>query len=284
MKRIFSIDFARGLVMIIMPLDHVRDLMHIYATTQSPTDLTTTTPLLFFTRWITYLCAPIFVFLAGTSAYISNKKRTHSASSIFLAKRGLWLVVLEFTFVNFGIFFDPGFHNFIFEVIAAIGFGFLILSVMLKLPAKTIGIIGLAIIFCHELFSLIPLANNSIVKTILSPLFTLTIYPVTPHTTLIIAYPPIPWLGIILVGFASGKFFELPERKRFNLFVKIGISALLLFAILRFINAYGDPCSLVFTEECSFYFSVIYEYYKVSAVTYVLFDYAWFYVFNICVC
>ena len=216
MKRIFSIDFARGLVMIIMPLDHVRDLMHLYSTTQSPTDLSTTTPMLFFTRWITYLCAPIFVFLAGTSAYLSNKKRTPSDSSEFLAKRGLWLILLEFTFVNFGIFFDLGFHTFIFEVIAAIGFGFLMLSLMLKVPVKTTGMIGLAIIFCHELFSLIPLANNSIIKTILTPLFTLTIYPVSTHTTLIIAYPPIPWLGIILVGFASGKFGLIDKKNGGN--------------------------------------------------------------------
>ena len=129
MKRIYSIDFARGLVMIIMALDHVRDLVHVNSIIQSPTDLSTTTPILFFTRWITYLCAPIFVFLAGTSAYISCKKKVNiSESRKFLFKRGLWLILLEFTIVNFGIWFDVGFHNFIFEVIAAIGFGFIILG------------------------------------------------------------------------------------------------------------------------------------------------------------
>ena len=115
--------------MIIMALDHVRDLMHVNSITQSPTDLSTTTPMLFFTRWITYLCAPIFVFLAGTSAHISFKHIGNiSQSRKFLVKRGLWLILLEFTIVNFGIFFDFGFHTLLFEVIATIGFGFIILS------------------------------------------------------------------------------------------------------------------------------------------------------------
>ena len=116
MKRIYSIDFTRGVVMIIMALDHVRDMMHVDSITQSPTNLSTTTPALFFTRWITYLCAPIFVFLAGTSAYISFKNNNNILQSRkFLLKRGLWLILLEFTLVNFGLFFDVGFHNFIFE-------------------------------------------------------------------------------------------------------------------------------------------------------------------------
>ncbi|RZJ29287.1 MAG: DUF1624 domain-containing protein, partial [Flavobacterium sp.] len=124
MNRITSIDFTRGLVMVIMALDHVRDLMHTSSIVQSPTDLSTTTPALFFTRWITYLCAPTFVFLAGTSAYLSYKSKGDiSKSSGFLLRRGLWLVLLELTLVNFGMFFDPGFHTIMFEVIAAIGVG-----------------------------------------------------------------------------------------------------------------------------------------------------------------
>ena len=241
MKRIFSIDFARGLVMIIMPLDHVRDLMHIYSISQSPTDLATTTPVLFFTRWITYLCAPIFVFLAGTSAYIANKKRTTAQSRKFLAKRGLWLILLEFTLVNFGLFFDLGFHTFIFEVIAAIGLGFVLLSLLLDCSPKTIGMIGLAILFCHDLVALIAFGDHSILKAIFSALFTLTVYPITAHSTLIMAYPPIPWLGILLVGFASGELFEFPVERRKALFLKIGASSLLLFLGIRYLNVYGDP-------------------------------------------
>src|SRR5918993_3944321 len=101
MKRIHSIDFVRGIVMIIMALDHVRDLIHIDAITESPTNLATTTPVLFFTRWITYLCAPVFVFLAGTSAYLSFKRYNDlPATRSYLLKRGLYLLILEFVVVN----------------------------------------------------------------------------------------------------------------------------------------------------------------------------------------
>ena len=241
MKRIYSIDAARGFVMVIMALDHVRDIIHINSITQSPTNLATTTPALFFTRWITYLCAPTFVFLAGTSAYISFRNKNNiTQSRNFLLKRGLYLILLEFVVVNFGLFFDVGFHTFIFEVIAAIGFGFIILSILFKLSKRTIAIIGLLIIFCHNLFSLIPFGQGSTIQAILSPLFLLKVYPF-PHIVFIMAYPPIPWLGIMLIGFASGKLFEVQEIKRKKLFLQIGLGSLLLFIVLRFINVYGDP-------------------------------------------
>ena len=228
--------------MIIMALDHVRDLMHVNSVTQSPTDLSTTTPMVFFTRWITYLCAPIFVFLAGTSAYISFKnKKNIPQSRKFLLKRGFWLILLEFTLVNFGLFFDIGFHNFIFEVIAAIGFGFIILALLLNSSLKMISITGLVIMFCHNLLPFIPFAEGSIIKTVLSPLFAPGAFLITPKTNFIIGYPPVPWLGIMLLGFASGKLFELPANKRKSIFLKIGSGALLLFVLLRFINIYGDP-------------------------------------------
>jgi uncharacterized membrane protein len=240
MKRIYSIDFTRGLVMIIMALDHVRDMIHLNSITQSPTNLATTSPILFFTRWITYLCAPVFVFLAGTSAFISfRNKNNFQRSKNFLLKRGLYLILLEFVIVNFALFFDLGFHTFIFEVIAAIGFGFIVLALLLKLPIKTIGIIGIIIIFCHNLFLLIPFKQDSILQTILSLFFLPGAFPFS-HFVFIMAYPPIPWLGIMLVGFASGKYFELVDIKRKRLFLKIGCTALILFIIIRFINIYGD--------------------------------------------
>ncbi len=240
MKRIYSIDFTRGLVMIIMALDHVRDMIHINSIAQSPTNLATTSPTLFFTRWITYLCAPIFVFLAGTSAYISfRNKNNFQKSKNFLLKRGLYLILLEFVIVNFALFFDFGFHTFIFEVIATIGFGFIILAIILKLNIKTIGVAGLIIIFCHNLFPFIPFSQGSVWQSILSPLFLPGAFPFL-HSVFIMAYPPIPWLGIMLVGFASGEYFELADIQRKKLFQKIGSAALVLFIIIRFINIYGD--------------------------------------------
>jgi len=242
MKRIYSIDFTRGFVMILMVLDHVRDFMHVSSITQNPVDISTTTPALFFTRVITQLCAPIFVFLAGTSAYISFVNGGNpSQSRKFLLKRGFWLILLEFTLVNFGIWFDLGFHTWLFQVIASIGFGFIVLSFMLKFSPLTIGITGLVIIFGHNLLSFIPLEGFPLVKAVLSPLFSTSAFALTPQTTFIMGYPPIPWLGIMLVGFASGKLFELPKNKRKSIFLKIGIGSLVLFTVLRFINIYGDP-------------------------------------------
>jgi uncharacterized membrane protein len=241
MKRISSIDITRGIVMIIMALDHVRDLMHINSITQNPTDLGTTTPLLFFTRFITHLCAPTFVFLAGASAYIScANKNDSSQSSFFIIKRGLWLIFLEFTIVNFGIFFDVGFHAFLFQVIATIGFGFIILGLLMRLSSKAIGIIGLAILFTHNLLPLIPFVEGSILKTILTPFFGPTTFPFAGQSNFIMGYPPIPWLGIMLVGFASGQLFLETESYRKRKFIQIAVGALLLFIVLRFINIYGD--------------------------------------------
>jgi uncharacterized membrane protein len=242
MKRITSIDFVRGLIMIIMALDHVRDFMHLTSLTQSPTDLHATTAGLFFTRWITYLCAPGFVFLAGLSAYISLKRRNNLAGSKkFLLKRGLWLIVLEFTVINFALWFDIHFRVFILEVICAIGAGFIILSFLLKLRTGVIGIIGLCIIFGHNLLDSVSSAGNTALNTIFSIFFSPNVMTITPHLTFIVAYPLIPWLGIMLVGFACGPLYDMPAGKRRKLFWRIGAAALILFCVLRFANVYGDP-------------------------------------------
>lgn len=226
--------------MIIMALDHTRDMLHVNSITQNPTNLETTTPILFFTRWITYLCAPTFVFLAGTSAYISfTRSNNFLQSRNFLMKRGFYLILLELTVVNFLLFFDLGFHTFLFEVIASTGFGFIVLGLLLKLSSKTIGIIGLGIIFCHNLAPVIPFAETSAFKTILMPFFAPGAFPFS-NKVFVMGYPPIPWLGIMLVGFATGKLFVSQDAKRKSLFVKIGVSALLLFIVIRFINIYGD--------------------------------------------
>ncbi|MFL5741576.1 MAG: DUF1624 domain-containing protein [Flavisolibacter sp.] len=239
-KRISSIDQTRGLVMVIMALDHVRDLLHLSSIGQSPTNLQTTTPLIFFTRWITYICAPSFVFLAGTSAYLSFKRKNDAASARrFLLKRGIYLVALEFTVVNFIMYFDPGFHTLIFEVIAAIGFGFIVLSLLIRSRPVLIGAVGLVIIFLHNLVPFVPATGNRFLDTAISLLFNPGGFPFFTNRVFVMAYPPLPWLGIMLVGFACGQFFEQEKRKA--LFLKIGLSAICFFILLRYLNFYGDP-------------------------------------------
>jgi uncharacterized membrane protein len=135
--------------MIIMALVHTRELLHLTSLTQSPADLATTMPALFFTRWITHVCAPIFVFLSGTSAYLFPQKiGSLMASRQYLIKRGIWLIILECTVVTFGVWFDLQFRTLLLQVIAAIGLSFIILAFMLGLSARTIGLIGLIILFC----------------------------------------------------------------------------------------------------------------------------------------
>jgi uncharacterized membrane protein len=241
MKRVVSIDIVRGLVMITMALDHTRDLMHVTSITEVPTNLLTTTPALFFTRWITHFCAPTFVFLSGASAYLSKKRVSDlSATRKFLVSRGLWLIVIEFTLVNFGVWFDMHFSVFLFDVIATIGVGFLALALLLKSSTRTILIVGLAIIFLHNLSSFIPFDEASVLKKIVMPFFAPGAVPFGNGRLFIMGYPPIPWLGIMLTGFAAGRIFELPVIKRKRMLLKIGLASLSLFIIIRAINIYGD--------------------------------------------
>jgi uncharacterized membrane protein len=241
MKRIYSIDIARGLVMIIMALDHTRDLLHADALTSSPTNLATTTPVLFFTRWITHLCAPSFVFLSGTSAWLSLRRRANDRESRrWLFTRGIFLVVLELTVVNFALWYDIHFRSFILQVIAAIGFGFIGLGLLYKLSPKTLGIIGLLIICLHDLLGLLPMPSNPVLQYSGALLFGGGLFKVG-GTMLIFSYPILPWLGIMLAGFACGKLFLLPEEHRKKQLRRIGLIALGLFILLRAANVYGDP-------------------------------------------
>jgi uncharacterized membrane protein len=253
LKRINSIDITRGLVMVIMALDHVRDFMHTTAMTQSPTDLHTTTTLLFMTRWITHLCAPTFVFLSGVSAYISFKRSNNlKASRSFLLKRGIWLLILEFTFINFALWFDIHFRLLIMEVISAIGLSFIVLSLLMKLKSRTIGIIGILIIFLHNLLQFVSIPQNPLVIAVSSVLFRPFMLQVTPGFSFYTAYPLVPWLGIMLAGFASGEFFSLESDKRNKILLRIGLSALLLFFVVRSINIYGDPSQWSYQKSAIF--------------------------------
>jgi uncharacterized membrane protein len=197
MKRISSIDTTRGLVMVFMALDHVRDFMHTASMTQNPTNLETTTTLLFMTRWVTHLCAPTFVFLSGVSAYISFKSSENlSESRAFLLKRGLWLVILEFTVINFALWYDIHFRLLLMEVVSVIGLSFIVLSFLLKLPSRIIGIAGIVLIFSHDLLQGIPVPANPVINFLTSVFFRPALTQITPGLSFYTSYPLIPWLGI----------------------------------------------------------------------------------------
>ena len=242
--RIESIDILRGLAMVIMALDHVRDYTNVGYMFVDPTNLETTTPLLFFTRWITHFCAPVFVFLAGTSAFLyGSKKSSKNHLAKFLFTRGLWLVLIEITVVNFSWTFDISLSVHIFQVIWAIGISMMFLAALIYLPKKMLLALGLIIVFGHNLL-------DGITQQGTDPLSVLWYY-VHQFNFLVIndgqgmlaiAYPFLPWLGIMILGYCFGHFYQkdYDTKKRKSWLLKLGFSAIVLFVILRFINVYGD--------------------------------------------
>ena len=228
--------------MIIMALDHVRDLLHTTSLTQDPTDLQTTTPILFFTRWITYLCAPAFVFLSGISAYIAYQNRKdHTASKRLLLQRGLWLILLELVFVNFVLWFDVHFRIIFLQVIAAIGFGFILLSFLLKIKARWLALIAIIIIAIHQLLATALISGNNYLDVITGILFRRSVFVPTPGFMFLVAYPWIPWFGIMLLGFSFGSWFTTNAATRRKSLLLAGFTALVIFFVFRIVNGYGDP-------------------------------------------
>ena len=157
-RRLDSIDLLRGIVMVVMALDHVRDFVFAGTLQFSATDFTQTTPEIFFTRWITHFCAPVFVFLAGTGAYLQRSRGTSVGDlSRFLLTRGLWLIVLEFTVVRFGVTFDLSYQVIgLVQVIWVIGIGMIILAGLIRLPTVVTGVMGVSVICAHNLLDRFP--------------------------------------------------------------------------------------------------------------------------------
>lgn len=240
-NRVESIDILRGIVMIIMALDHVRDYFHIGANTDDPLNLATTTPALYFTRWITHFCAPVFVFLSGTSIYLQSLRKTKKELSLFLIKRGLWLVFLELIIVTFGWSFNVRYNLLILQVIWAIGISMFFLGFLVRLPFKVVVIIGLLIVGLHNVLDFQEASPDYKAGLFLDLLHhsRFNIYPFATNHGIIIAYPFLPWTGLMMAGYGFGKILEMPDRrKKMNL---IGFSLIGLFVLLRFSNMYGDP-------------------------------------------
>ena len=244
-QRINSIDFLRGLVMVIMALDHVRDYFHAEAFTGNPTDLATTTPVLFFTRWITHFCAPVFVFLAGTSAFLSGQRKTKKELSLFLMKRGFWLVLVEVVIVTLGWTFNPFYNVFILQVIWAIGVSMILLGLLVWLPFNVILLLGLMIVFGHNLLDKPEADKNGQVGFVWDMLHRsqFSAYTVFPNRVVLLVYAFMPWTGVMLLGYCFGRLYQkdVPVAYRKKMLLALGTSAILSFIILRFINQYGDP-------------------------------------------
>ncbi len=252
-RRIDSIDLLRGIVMVIMMLDHTRDFVHSGAFQFDPTDLSKTTVALFFTRWITHFCAPVFVFLAGTGTYLQFARgKTKRNLSKFLLTRGLWLIVLELTLVRLGVFFnlDYRFLGFL-QVIWVIGVSMIALAALIHLPLKVIAGLGLGMIFVHNLLDRFQVTGwqgpGSPVPGFGAKLWILLHqqggFPIDgfPSPFLFVMYPLIPWVGVMAAGYAFGYLYRLDVLRRRRWLLAMGAIASALFFALRAINIYGDP-------------------------------------------
>ena len=241
-KRIESIDVLRGVVMIIMALDHVRDYFHYGAFFIDPTDLNSTTPFLFFTRFITHNCAPVFVFLAGTSAYLYGSKKTKPELFKFLFTRGIWLIFLEVVVNNLIWSFDITYSFPVLQVIWAIGFSMVSLSFLIFLPKKVLIAFGIILIAGHNLLDGIVMQGTSFKSIVWYILHQQQVIPAGPFPLFGFFYPVIPWVGLMILGYCFGtlyqKGFDATIRKKWLLTMSIVAAA--LFFILRGINVYGD--------------------------------------------
>lgn len=238
-NRIESIDLLKGLVMVIMALDHIRDYFHYEAFFFDPNNPDFTTVPIFFTRWITNFCAPVFCFLAGLSAFFVGKRKDKKALSAFLLKRGLWLVVIEFTVVNFAWYFDIQFRTPGLLVIWSLGISMVMLAALVHLPYKAILIFSLVLIFGHNLLDGIHFEGSML----WSALHDMRTFDLSGGQKLYIDYPIIPWIAVMSLGYCFGKLYEptFGYEKRRKVLNLLGISSIGLFVIVRSINQYGDP-------------------------------------------
>jgi uncharacterized membrane protein len=241
-KRIDSIDILRGIIMLVMALDHVRDVFH--QGSPDPTDLATTTPLLFFTRWITHFCAPNFLFLSGISAYLAGRRRTKKELSIFLIQRGIWLVLVEILIVNTAFELNFYFHVLVLQVIWAIGVSMILLGLVIWMPIELIGIIGLLIFCGHNLFDYFHISG-----TMSELLFNATgfgpenIIHLDASHNILDAYAVLPWTGVMMLGYFCGQCYQsaFDPGRRQRLLIRVSAVLLIIFLVLRYFNVYGDP-------------------------------------------
>jgi uncharacterized membrane protein len=238
-SRLDIVDLLRGFVIALMVLDHTRDYFHVSAYTLDPTDPERSHVLLYLTRWVTHLCAPTFVLLAGVSVYLqaaNGKSRPQLAS--FLLTRGVWLIVLELTVVAFGLNFALPFV--FLQVIWAIGISMILLAGVIWLPRATAAVLGVTIVAGHQLLAPIEAAELGA----LAPLWTLAFeFGRSPFGNGFIAYPAIPWFGVMCLGYAVGPVFVQEPARRNRTLLMLALTAIAVFLVLRTINGYGDPAA-----------------------------------------
>ncbi|HSE28635.1 MAG TPA: heparan-alpha-glucosaminide N-acetyltransferase domain-containing protein [Gemmatimonadales bacterium] len=235
--RLPSIDILRGAVMAIMLVDHVR--AYLTDLRFDPTDLARTSAPLFLTRWITHFCAPVFILLAGMSAWLAGRRRTRRELSVFLLTRGLWLVAVEFTVVSFAWYFNFEFPMGAFgQVIWAIGVSMVALAALVWLPLPAIAAVSLAMIGGHNLLDGVTPGSLGA----LGPVWTALHVPGPLGSTgIFVLYPLVPWIGVLAAGYVLAGWLERRPEERPRRLLVLGAAITLGFVLLRAANVYGDP-------------------------------------------
>ena len=236
-ERLRSVDLVRGFVMVVMALDHTREFLT--SAHFDPTDLTQTSAVLFFTRWITHFCAPVFFLLAGTGASLAvSRGMSRSQASRFLLTRGLWLLVLEFTVVQFAWFFTYHLLPYYGLVIWALGWSMVAMAALVYLPVPAIAGVGIVIIAGHNLLdSIEPSAFGS-----MAWVWTVLHVPgqIGDGSKLNILYPVLPWIGVMAAGYALGTVLTRGAAERRSVLLRLGVALISAFVVLRGLNLYGD--------------------------------------------
>ncbi len=242
-KRIESIDILRGIVMVIMALDHTRDFFHVTSNTGDPLAIPSVSPALFFTRWITHFCAPVFVFLSGVSIYLQSFRKTKKELGLFLLKRGIWLIAAELIIMSFIFTFNPLYNIIFLEVIWAIGISMIILGLLISLPFKLILAIGLVIVVGHNLLDIAEASSAFKPGFWYNILHARGALPFANSHVLIVLYPFLPWTGLMILGYCTGIFYSsmYSPKERKKILLNIGMMVILFFVLIRFINVYGNP-------------------------------------------
>jgi uncharacterized membrane protein len=240
-RRVDAVDVLRGIVMVLMVLDHTRD--YFGDASINPTGLSQASAALFMTRWVTHFCAPGFAFLAGMGAYLAGSRgRSRGDLAAFLATRGIWLIFLELTVVRLGLFFDPVGAPVILTVLWSIGASFIVLAGLVFLPSRLVGALGVLLITTHGLaagFS--PDSGNAALQAARAILLTPGALPLPGGITAVVGYPLLPWLGVVAAGYGFGEVIRLePGRRRRVLWIT-GVAMTAAFVILRAWRVYGDP-------------------------------------------
>ena len=249
-QRVDSIDLLRGLVMVIMMLDHTRDFFSAEQFQFDPTNLDRTSVALFLTRWITHFCAPVFFFLAGTGAYLRGARgASPKEMSWFLVSRGVWLIVLELTIIRALITFDilPR-GTYIFQTIWALGWSMIVLAALVHLPLRVTGALGVAMILAHNAFDGIQVPSCEPGQPVCSAgdMLIRVLHVQGPISLgadgpmLLALYPLIPWIGVMAAGYAFGRLYTMDAPDRRRILRLLGGAIVMLFVVLRATNLYGD--------------------------------------------